>query len=129
MFGNDIRADSTENTSALRSRYRHHDAVVGNPPFITPKDAALNSTYRQLYRTPHLKYALTVPFMELFFRLAYSSGAARPAGWVGQIFQLLHKTWVRGQARREFSADHRPRVRDRHLWRLHPQPWDTHDNP
>lgn len=86
MFGNDIRADSTENTSALKEiLHRHHDAVVGNPPFITPKDAALNSTYRQLYRSCHRQYALTVPFMELFFHLAYPSGAERPAGWVGQI--------------------------------------------
>lgn len=86
MFGNDIRADSTENTGALKEiLHRHHDAVVGNPPFITPKDAALNSTYRQLYRACHRQYALTVPFMELFFHLAYRSGAERPAGWVGQI--------------------------------------------
>ena len=31
------------------------------------------------------QYALTVPFMELFFRLAHPSGQERPAGWVGQI--------------------------------------------
>lgn len=86
MFGNVIRADSTENPSALKEiLHRHHDAVVGNPPFITPKDAALNSTYRQLYRSTHMKYALTVPFMELFFRLGWPAGAERPAGWVGQI--------------------------------------------
>jgi len=86
MFGNDIRADSTENTTALKEiLQRDHDVVVGNPPFITPKDAALNTTYRQLYRTPHMKYALTVPFMELLFRLGHPAGASRPAGWVGQI--------------------------------------------
>ena len=50
---------------------REHDVVVGNPPYITVKDAALNATYRQLYSTPHRQYALTVPFMELFFRLAH----------------------------------------------------------
>lgn len=86
MFGNDIRADSTENTFALKEiLHRHHDAVVGNPPFITPKDAALNATYRQLYIACHRQYALTVPFMELFFNLAYPAGADRPTGWVGQI--------------------------------------------
>ncbi|EUA08694.1 methyltransferase domain protein [Mycobacterium xenopi 4042] len=69
-----IRADSTENADALKEiLQREHDVVVGNPPYITVKDAALNTTYRQLYQTPHRKYALTVPFMELFFRLAYSS--------------------------------------------------------
>lgn len=86
MFGNDIRADSTENTNVLKEiLHRHHDVVVGNPPYITPKDAALNATYRQLYRTCHRQYALTVPFMELFFHLAHPSGVGRPAGWVGQI--------------------------------------------
>lgn len=32
-----------------------------------------------------MKYTLTVPFMELFFQLAYSSGTPRGAGWTGQI--------------------------------------------
>ena len=64
--------------------HRHHDVVVGNPPYITPKDAALSTTYRQLYRTPHRQYALTVPFMELFFHLAHPAGQTS-AGWVGQI--------------------------------------------
>jgi hypothetical protein len=86
MLGTTVRADTTENAADLREiLQRHHDAVVGNPPYITPKDAALNTTYRQLYRTCHMKYALTVPFMELFFHLAHTAGTRRPAGWVGQI--------------------------------------------
>lgn len=85
-IGQAVQADSTENVDALKEiLQREHDVVVGNPPYITVKDAALNATYRQLYTTPHRKYALTVPFMELFYRLAYSSGRERPAGWVGQI--------------------------------------------
>ena len=85
-LGQTVRADATENTAALKEiLHRHHDVVVGNPPYITPKDAALNGTYRTMYRTCHMKYALTVPFMELLFHLAYSSGQERPAGWVGQI--------------------------------------------
>ncbi|GGF99364.1 DNA methylase [Rhodococcoides trifolii] len=76
-----------ENTDALfRILQREHDAVVGNPPYITVKDKALNALYRQLYTTPHRQYALTVPFMELFFRLARDGRDGRtPAGWVGQI--------------------------------------------
>lgn len=86
MLGSTVRADATENAAALKEiLQRHHDVVVGNPPYITVKDAALNSTYRQLYSTCHRQYALTVPFMELFFRLAHPSGQERPAGWVGQI--------------------------------------------
>lgn len=86
LAGPAIRADSTEDAFALKEiLQREHDVVVGNPPYITPKDAALNSMYRQLYKTPHRKYALTVPFMELFFRLAYGPSGSRPAGWAGQI--------------------------------------------
>lgn len=85
-IGQTVRADTTENAAALTEiLQREHDVVVGNPPYITVKDAALNGTYRQLYSTTHRQYALTVPFMELFFHLAHPAGQARPAGWVGQI--------------------------------------------
>jgi hypothetical protein len=84
--GHTVRADTTENTTALTEILRReHDVVVGNPPYITARDAALNATYRQLYTTAHMKYALTVPFMELFFRLTHPPGGERPSGWVGQI--------------------------------------------
>lgn len=86
LAGPAIRADSTEDSDALKEiLQREHDVVVGNPPYINVKDAALNATYRRLWTTCHRKYALTVPFMELLFRLAYPAGQERPAGWVGQI--------------------------------------------
>jgi hypothetical protein len=86
VLGTTVRADATEDAAALREiLQRHHDAVVGNPPYVTVKDSALSSTYRQLYSTCHRQYALSVPFMELFFSLAHPSGQERPAGWVGQI--------------------------------------------
>ena len=85
-LGNEIKADRTEDTKALKSILRReHDVVVGNPPYITVKDAALKATYRQLYQTTHRNFPLTVPFMELFFRLAYGPDRGRPAGWTGQI--------------------------------------------
>jgi hypothetical protein len=84
--GHSVRADTTENADALTDiLQREHDVVVGNPPYITVKDAALNATYRDLYQTPHRQYALTVPFMELFFRLACPETRERASGWVGQI--------------------------------------------
>ncbi|OBJ86070.1 DNA methylase, partial [Mycobacterium gordonae] len=84
--GHSVRADTTEDAETLTEiLQREHDVVVGNPPYITVKDAALNAIYRELYTTPHRQYALTVPFMELLFRLARPAGPTRPAGWVGQI--------------------------------------------
>ncbi|SFF91252.1 BREX-2 system adenine-specific DNA-methyltransferase PglX [Curtobacterium sp. YR515] len=62
-----------------------YHVVVGNPPYITVKDPVLNKQYRQLYKTCHRQYALSVPFMELFFELAKRSDATTGAGFVGQI--------------------------------------------
>ncbi|MFD0227909.1 BREX-2 system adenine-specific DNA-methyltransferase PglX [Streptomyces hirsutus] len=65
---------------------RYH-VVVGNPPYITVKDPELRATYRQLYKDVcHGKYALSVPFMQRFFELAFrdEDGRVEP-GYVGQI--------------------------------------------
>ncbi len=60
-----------------------YDVVVGNPPYITPKDKALNQIYRSKYANVCKgTYALTAPFMALFFALAKRG---EQAGWVGQI--------------------------------------------
>lgn len=62
-----------------------YHAVVGNPPYITVKDKILNLKYRESYKTTKGKYALSVPFMELFFRLAIKGAPGQPAGFTGQI--------------------------------------------
>ncbi len=60
-----------------------YDVVVGNPPYITVKDKALNKIYRVKYADVCKgTYALTVPFMKLMFSLAKLGDTA---GWVGQI--------------------------------------------
>lgn len=65
---------------------RRYAAVVANPPYITPKDAALRDAYRARYHeTCHGKYALSVPFMERLFDLSEQANGACPAGFVGQI--------------------------------------------
>jgi hypothetical protein len=75
---------------------RQYHAVVGNPPYITVKDRALNDAYRQRYESCHMKYSLAVPFMERFFELALAptleagdrrgGSQTRPvAGFVGMI--------------------------------------------
>jgi len=56
-----------------------YHAVVANPPYITVKDRALNQAYRDRYSTCHMKYSLSVPFMERVFQLAV------PGGYTGQI--------------------------------------------
>ena len=70
---------------------RYH-AVVGNPPYITVKDKALNHLYRDRYATCHRQYALAVPFTERFFQLAMEGAGDRGqgaggagAGYVGMI--------------------------------------------
>lgn len=62
-----------------------YHVVVGNPPYIQVKDKALNEAYRRLYATCSGKYALSVPFMELFFELAVGGSATSGAGYVGKI--------------------------------------------
>ena len=65
---------------------RQYHVVVGNPPYITPKDRALNQAYRDFYASCHRGYALSVPFIERLYDLAcdgrLNSGAV---GYVGFI--------------------------------------------
>ncbi|MEU0517132.1 BREX-2 system adenine-specific DNA-methyltransferase PglX [Streptosporangium sp. NPDC006007] len=63
--------------------YSRYHVVVGNPPYITVKDKALNEAYRKRYKTCAGTYALSVPFAELFFRLAVRDD--EQPGYVGQI--------------------------------------------
>jgi hypothetical protein len=63
---------------------RQYHAVVGNPPYIVVKDAALNAAYRERYASCYMKYSLGAPFTERFFELALT-GNGRPAGFVGLI--------------------------------------------
>ncbi|WP_338052595.1 BREX-2 system adenine-specific DNA-methyltransferase PglX [Rhodocyclus purpureus] len=68
---------------------RQYHAVVGNPPYIVVKDAALNQAYRKNYASCHMKYSLGCPFTERFFELAQTGrdghGDAAKAGFVGLI--------------------------------------------
>ena len=77
--------DLHEHPDILRDG-RYH-VVVGNPPYITPKDKGLNELYRQQYKDVCSgKYALSVPFAQLFFELARTPEPdGRGAGFVGQI--------------------------------------------
>lgn len=59
---------------AQRILGRQYHVVVGNPPYIVVKDAALNAAYRRRYQSCHMKYSLGAPFTERFFELALSPG-------------------------------------------------------
>ena len=64
---------------------RQYHAVVGNPPYITPKDPAMRDAYREIYASCHMKYGLGVPFIERFFDLASRHCKTQTAGFVGLI--------------------------------------------
>jgi len=64
---------------------RQYHAVVGNPPYIVVRDAALNAAYRRQYASCHMKYSLGVPFTERFFELAITGRDGQGAGFVGLI--------------------------------------------
>jgi hypothetical protein len=75
-----------EDTAQLdRILGRQYHAVVGNPPYITPKDAAMRDAYREIYVSCHMKYGLGAPFTERFFDLALAGTSGRSAGFVGLI--------------------------------------------
>ena len=65
---------------------RQYHAVVGNPPYITVKDRAMNAAYRERFKSCHRQYSLAVPFFERFFDLAIRGGdGGDGAGFVGMI--------------------------------------------
>lgn len=96
-FGNDFgaTAESVDNAYTYATedvdeyfgilKPGQYHVVVGNPPYITVGDPVLNAKYRAAYRTAYRQYALSVPFMELFYRLGIRGDAGRGAGHVGQI--------------------------------------------
>ena len=71
----------SENLAELKRVLRggQYHAVVGNPPYIVPKDKQLNERYRRRFLSCHRQYSLAVPFLERIFRLAVAGG------YTGQI--------------------------------------------
>ena len=78
-------SEDLEAVNAILGRQYH--AVVGNPPYIVVRDAALSQAYRSGYASCHRQYSLGVPFTERFFELAVSGDgtAKHPGGFVGEI--------------------------------------------
>ena len=87
---------------------QQYHAVVGNPPYITDKDKALNELYRKRYDSCHRQYSLSVPFMERFFDLALTdTGDGRaPAGFTGQI---TANSFMKREFGKKLIEEHIPR--------------------
>ena len=83
-IGHAFEAEDLDELNRILGQSYH--AVVGNPPYPTVKDKALNQLYRDRYTTCHRKYALAVPFTERFFQLAFPADQnGERAGYVGMI--------------------------------------------
>ena len=108
-----------------------YHTVVGNPPYITVKDANVSATYRELYSACHRQFQLTVPFAQRFFGLARRAGDdGRGAGHVGQITSnAFMKREFGTKLIGEFFPHRGADPRDRHLGCLHPRPRHAHRDP
>jgi hypothetical protein len=83
MLRHHYAAEDTAEIDHILGRQYH--AVVGNPPYITPKDPAMRDAYREIYTSASGLYGLGAPFTERFFDLAQSGAASSDAGFVGLI--------------------------------------------
>ena len=76
----------TEDSEELdRILGRQYHAVVGNPPYIVPKDAAMRDAYREIYESCYGKYGFGAPFTERFFDLAITGKEGQSPGFIGLI--------------------------------------------
>jgi hypothetical protein len=65
---------------------QQYHAVVGNPPYITVKDKAINAAYREVFpESCYRQYSLVCPFMQRFFDLALNTSNSHSAGFIGLI--------------------------------------------
>ena len=79
---------------------QQYHAVVGNPPYIVVKDAALNAAYRKQYASCHMKYSLGAPFTERFFELARRPASADFSGAAGFVGLITANSFMK----REFGS-------------------------
>jgi hypothetical protein len=61
--------DLDDSKHALEVLNQGFHAVVGNPPYVTPKDKARDAIYREGYKSAAGFYALSAPFIERCFGL------------------------------------------------------------
>lgn len=79
-----------------------YHAIVANPPYITVKDKAINQAYRERYpEVCHMKYSLSVPFLQRLFVLA-SDG-----GYTGQI---TANSFMKREFGKKLVEDYLPKI-------------------
>jgi hypothetical protein len=66
--------DTDESESADHLLGQGYHVVVGNPPYLTSRDAGRRQIYRERYTSAQGNFALSVPFTERFFQLAIEGG-------------------------------------------------------
>jgi hypothetical protein len=98
-------AEDTEEIDRLLGRQYH--VVVGNPPYITPKDSAMRDAYREIYDSCHGKYGLGAPFIERFFDVAVAG-----EGFVGLI---VADTFMRREFGKRLIEEVLPRLDLTHI--------------
>jgi hypothetical protein len=67
-----FRLEDRQAVERLLSRRFH--AVVGNPPYITEKDASKRRKYHDMYESAAGRYSLSAPFTQRFFELGLDGG-------------------------------------------------------
>ena len=104
---------------------QQYHAVVGNPPYITVKDKALNQAYRDRYGSCHRQVLSRCALHGAVLRL----GSAGRGDWRRarrrlrrhDHGQLVHEARVRQETDRGVHPALGPDARHRHLRRLHPR--------
>ncbi|MEU0680283.1 BREX-2 system adenine-specific DNA-methyltransferase PglX [Streptomyces albogriseolus] len=96
----------------LLGRDTYH-VVVGNPPYITVKDANENKNYKVAYDACYRQYALSVPFAQRIFELAIRAGGDhRDGGFTGQI---TANSFMKREFGKKLIEDFFPKVQLTHV--------------
>ncbi len=94
-----------DEAAARRLLGQQYHVVVGNPPYITVKDKALNALYRKRYpRTCHRQYSLVAPFIERCFELALAGSAP------GHVGLIVANSFMKREFGSKLIEDFLPRV-------------------
>ncbi|SFM99766.1 Methyltransferase domain-containing protein [Streptomyces sp. cf124] len=107
-FGSPTDIDAYAERHGLLRPASYH-VVTSNPPYLTVKDKALFTAYRDAYESCEGPYTLSVPFTELAFRLAL------PGPSSGRVGLLTVNSFMKREFGRRLIERFLPRVRLSHV--------------